>query len=297
MKLLLIGNSFSYYWTDELYQLLAADGNEDAVVCDIYHSGCTFDEHLNWWGEGANEYSVIIHDKNGRTVIKKTTFEMALNYTDWDKISFQQSGRYIYTRGAEFHDKMIGDYLPRLYERVRARFPEVKDYYWLQNWTHELGLAGHCRMSSLEKQNEIYEGFRDVGLKYCKQFGFTNVPCGDAWKLIRHDPMFYAPTEEEGMLPHRTLHTRIGKAGFRDYPFIHNGDLSHDGDIGGGQYLNAAVWFEMLTHKSVIGNTYVPSYVHKTAGITFTFNEERVAALQNAAHQAVLNAYGEEWYK
>ncbi len=295
MKILLIGNSFSYYWTDELYKLLAAGGDEDAVVCNIYYSGCAFDMHLNWWKEGANPYTVLIHDKNGRTAIKKTTFETGLNYAKWDKISFQQSGRYIYG-SLEKHDKMIGDYLPELYERVRARFPEVKEYFWLQNWTHELGTVGHGHMKTRERQLMVYEGFRDIGKKYCKQFGFTNVPCGDAWELIRHEPMFYSPGEE-GVLPNRTLHTRIGTGGFKDYPFVYNNDLSHDGDIGGGQYLNAAVWFEMLTHKSVVGNTYIPSYTHDTAGITFTFTEERVAALQNAAHQAVLNAYGEEWYK
>jgi hypothetical protein len=109
--------------------------------------------------------------------------------------------------------------------------------------------------------------------------------------------MFYAPTEEEGMLPHRTLHTRIGKANYTDYPFVYNHDLSHDGDIGGGQYLNACVYFEVLTHKSVLNNTYVPSYLHETAGIQFTFTKERIAALQNAAHQAVSAYYGEDWYE
>lgn len=294
MKLFLIGNSFSYYWTDELYKLLAASGDEDAVVCNIYYSGCTFDMHLNWWKNGDDPYTVLIHDKNGRTVIKNATFEMGLSYANWDKISFQQSGRYIYRSGAEMHDEMIRDYLPELYERVHARFPDA-EYYWLQNWTHELGNAGHG-MKSPERQDEIYRGFRDVGLKYCEQFGFTNVPCGDAWRSIRHDPMFYAPAKDDVSYPFRTLHTRISTASFKNYPFIHNEDLSHDGDIGGGQYLNAAVWFEMLTHKSVIGNTYIPTYTHETAGITFTFTEERVAALQNAAHRAVLEAYGKEWY-
>jgi len=296
MKILLIGNSYSYYWTDELYQLLAAAGDKDAVVCNIYYSGCSFDRHVNWWKNGENPYTVNIHDKNGRTSIKKTTFETGLGYAKWDKIGFQQSGRYIYGGGEELHDKMIGDYLPELYERVHARFPDA-EYYWQQNWTHEVGLAGHGRMKSLEKQTEIYEIYRRVSMKYCKEFGFTNVPCGDAWKNIRHEPMFYAPTEEEGMLPHRTLHTRIFTGSYKDYPFVYNNDLSHDGDIGGGQYLNAAVYFEVLTRKSVVGNTYVPSYTHETAGITFTFNEERVAALQKAAHEAVLNVYGEEWYK
>lgn len=294
MKILLIGNSYSYYWTDELYNLLAAAGEEDSVVCDIYYSGCAFDMHLNWWNNGDNPYTVIVHDKNGRTVIKNATFETGLSYADWDKISFQQSGRYIYGLGIEKHDEMIGKYLPELYERVHARFPNA-EYYWLQHWTHELG-NGKRGMKSPEWQDEIYRGFRDVGLKYCEQFGFTNVPCGDAWKSIRHDPMFYAPATDDVSNPFRTLHTRIFRPSFKEYPFIQNEDLSHDGDIGGGQYLNAAVWFEMLTHKSVIGNSYIPTYTHKPAGITFTFTEERVAALQNAAHSAVLNAYGEEWY-
>ena len=49
MKILLIGNSFSYYWTDELYRLLAADGKDDAVVANIYYSGCAFNQHVDWW--------------------------------------------------------------------------------------------------------------------------------------------------------------------------------------------------------------------------------------------------------
>jgi hypothetical protein len=251
--------------------------------------------HLNWWKNGDTPYAVLIHDKNGRKIIKNTTFESGISYAEWDKISFQQSGRYIYGEGLEKHDNMIRDYLPELYERVHTRFPDA-EYYWLQNWTHELGNVGHG-MKSVERQDAIYKGFRDIGLKYCKQYGFTNVPCGDAWKLIRHDPMFYSPAEDETSAPFRTLHTRIGMWNFKDYPFICNDDLSHDGDVGGGQYLNAAVWFEMLTHKSVVGNTFIPSYTHQTAGITFTFTEERVKALQNAAHEAVLNVYGEEWYK
>ena len=304
MKLLLIGNSFSYYWTDELYQLLAAAGQEDAMVCNIYYSGCTFDMHLNWWKTGKNPYTFIIHDKNGRTAIKETSFEACLSYAQWDKISFQQSGRYIYNQsgndmnesGIALHDRMIADYLPELYQRVHDRFPNAQ-YYWLQNWAHELDNGANNGMSSLERQLAVHQGFRDVGLKYCKQFGFINVPCGDAWVLIRHDPMFYAPAGEGELYPKRMLHSRILKAScVNTFEFIQNKDIGHDGDIGGGQYLNACVWFEMLTKTSVVGNPFIPSYVHEDAGLEFKFTSKRVAALQNAAHQAVLTAYGEDFY-
>lgn len=56
------------------------------------------------------------------------------------------------------------------------------------------------------------------------------------------------------------------------------GDMYHDGDIGGGQYLTASVWFEILTGRSCIGNTYRPDY---------ELSEEKIAALQQAAHEAV----------
>ena len=60
-------------------------------------------------------------------------------------------------------------------------------------------------------------------------------------------------------------------------------DTSHDGDLGGGQYLNACVWFEMLTGQSCIGNTYRPDY---------ELSEEKIAILQQAAHKAVLAERG-----
>ena len=52
----------------------------------------------------------------------------------------------------------------------------------------------------------------------------------------------------------------------------------------------------MLTKTSVVGNPFIPSYVHEDAGLEFKFTSKRVAALQNAAHQAVLTAYGEDFY-
>ena len=56
------------------------------------------------------------------------------------------------------------------------------------------------------------------------------------------------------------------------------GDFCHDGDVGGGQYLNACVWFEMISGQSCIGNSFRPDY---------ELSEELILTLQNAAHQAV----------
>ena len=75
-----------------------------------------------------------------------------------------------------------------------------------------------------------------------------------------------------------TLCSRIKKGGFID-------DFTHDGDIGGGQYLNACVWFETLTGKSCIGNAFRPKYTYNEKEITLS--EEKIRILQNAAHEAV----------
>ena len=62
-----------------------------------------------------------------------------------------------------------------------------------------------------------------------------------------------------------------------------SGDLSsdgcHDGTVTGGQYLNACVWFEFITGKSCIGNTWRPA--------KHALGEERITLLQQAAHAAV----------
>ena len=67
-----------------------------------------------------------------------------------------------------------------------------------------------------------------------------------------------------------------------------NGALAHDGDILGGQYLNACVWFEIITGINPIGNTYAPTY--KYNGTTYELDSDiTFLELQEAAHQAVLD--------
>jgi putative protease len=56
------------------------------------------------------------------------------------------------------------------------------------------------------------------------------------------------------------------------------GDYYHDGDIGGGQYLNACVWFETILGQSCIGNTFRPEY---------GLSEDLITIFQKAAHDAV----------
>ena len=98
----------------------------------------------------------------------------------------------------------------------------------------------------------------------CERFGLDRIPSGDAWQHARNDSA--------------VGDVLCGKNGNLQ------GDFYHDGDIGGGRYLNACVWFEVLTQKSCLENTWRPDY---------ELSEEKIAALQKAAHRAVAEAYGE----
>jgi len=96
--------------------------------------------------------------------------------------------------------------------------------------------------------------------------------------------------------PELTLHTRVFQGNGEPYDVLNIKDLSHDGDMGGGQYLNACVWFEVLTHKSVLDNSFVPSYFHKPSGVTYTLTDQQIQKLKTAAHDAVMACHGEDFY-
>ena len=48
-KVLMVGNSFCYYYVEELYGIAKAAGHEDFVVANLYESGCLVSEHWMWF--------------------------------------------------------------------------------------------------------------------------------------------------------------------------------------------------------------------------------------------------------
>ena len=299
LNILLIGNSYSYYWLDELWGLLDAAGFENVRVCDVYYSGCKFEQHWNWYENGEENYTFQIFESVERRAWKGVGLEYSMSYANWDYIGFQQSGTYMYGGGTEegpakFAASVYKD-LPNLYRLMYQNFPQAQ-FFWVQHWVHEIGTPiSPSGLKTQEAQDAYYMGYKNFAYEICPLYGFTNVPLGDAWQAIRHDPLFYELGN--GEYPVKTLHTRVYGSGFVSTEEITYSDLSHDGDIGGGQYVNACVWFEIISHQSVVGNTFRPSYFHSQKNKTYTLSEEQIAKIQNAAHDAVLGCHGEEWYK
>ena len=271
IDILMVGNSFCYYYVEELVGLAAAAGVK-MRVCNVYYSGCKMSQHYNWWMAGDAPYQFFDTTvEKGRVQTNNVSLEWCLAQGEWDYISIQSLN--ITTSDPE---QLMADnklYLDTFYGYFREQFPKAT-MLWHQTWSYAVGTAGNGTVTTAETQAANHQRNHDVARLICKEYDLLNVPTGDAWAAIR----------AEG---YDKLCARIGKG------TNHEGDYYHDGDVGGGQYLNACVWFETITGMSVIGNTYRP--VYKYNGEEIPLNSDMTyEQLQEAAHQAVQNGLAED---
>lgn len=258
LNILMIGNSFCYYYVEELYGMLAAAGYKNVNVCNVYYSGCTLDKHWSWFKSGSANYEYFTTNDTGRNSVKNVNLEFCLKQRNWDIISLQESLNKLRTIGAERHAQLTQKYLTDLWGYIKEQYP-LSRYLWHQTWAYQIGynLDGYV-METLEQQRTDTQIMKDYSLSVSKEYGLERVPTGAAWQIIR-----------DGGYDNLCARLAINSG---------EGDYYHDGDIGGGQYLNACVWFEIITGKSCVGNTYSPDY-----GM---FVE--MSTLQEAAHRAIL---------
>ena len=273
IDVLMIGNSFCYYYVEELVGLAAADGIK-MRVCNVYYSGCYLSQHYNWWLTGNEPYQFFDTTvEGGRKQTNNVSLEWCLAQGEWDYISLQTASAA--TSGVKDPVQVVEDnklYLDTFYSYFREQFPKAQ-LAWHQTWSYAVGTATNGIVTTPETQVAKHEVNKASAKMICDMYDVLQINSGDAWKIIRDGG-------------YDKLCARIGKG------TDHEGDYYHDGDIGGGQYLNACVWYETITGMSVIGNTYRP--VYKYNGVEIPLNSEiTYEMLQEAAHQAVASIHGE----
>ena len=261
-NLLLVGSSGTYYYVEELHGLAKAAGIS-MRICNVYYSGCQPFQHYNWWQEGKANYQFFTTDDNGRVESGKGVDLMfCMKQRNWDAIGMCDGGAAkIRAATPEETFRERGPYLKDLYDLYRKEFPMTK-MYWQASTPYEVGYDKAFVIASYEDQQADNAVYRELAKIIGKECGVEIVPRGDAAQLARANPA----TGDN-------LTARLGING-------NMGDYYHDGDIGGGQYLTACVWYEVLTGNSCIGNTWRPPY---------DLSEEKIEALQQAAHEAVAN--------
>lgn len=245
IKVLAIGNSFSEDAIENyLYELAEASG-DSLVIGNLYIGGCSLETHWKNATKDAPAYSYRKIVGGRKVVTEKQTLASALQDEPWDYISFQQVSQNsgIYNTYFPYLTDLLG------YVKGKVTYPKVK-FILHRTWAYAK-TSTHGGFANYHKnQDEMYKAivnatrrvFKDV-----KQFKYL-VPAGTAIQNARTSV--------------------IG-----DY-------FNRDGyhlELTYGRYTAACTWFEVLTGKSVLGNSYYPQ----------TIDKEKAAIAQHAAHYAV----------
>lgn len=273
-----VSNSTCYYFVDELYGLLSAAGYDQVTLALAYYGGCSIKQHYEWIKDSSSNYEFRVIDKNGLHIRSNYSLNDALNEKNWHIISFDNNAATFASGDAQTAIEITEPHFGLLLKYIKDKFPQSR-YLWHEVWANEIGYKSAFHMTTKEQRTRVYKAKQSLMNYMTSTYGMEGVPTGDAWEKVRDLPLFNVPHPEIPEATRFSLCSRIENGAFKD-------DFSHDGDIGGGQYLNACVWFEVLTGESCIGNTFRPQYKYNGRDVSLT--EEKILVLQNAAHDAMV---------
>ena len=288
LRILMVGNSFCYYYVEELYDLLMEnppEGIEAVEVYNLYYSGCTMGQHYKWWMENEANYDLFKVDVNGRVnlndIHQKWSLEQALAWAQWDFISLHGAMPVDVIQPvmrASVRDDLAAKAEP-LFDRFHELHPHAQ-LLWQRTWFFEVGYKGKLTYTA-EDGVGYNEGIQMVGdyiseeLDKDKPYDVIQVNTGGAWTIAR------TMNETRDLLPYGGLCAMLARNSFGDGRFG-AGDGLHDGDIGGGQLLNAYVWFMTLTgNRDLSISSYAPIYHHGAQ--EYPLSAELIDMLKTAA--------------
>ena len=264
INVLMIGNSFSNAYTDELKAMADAAGKK-LDVYNVYYGGCKLSQHYKFLKNDMSEYGYV--KKNGVKIKENVTLWYCISLQNWDYISLQE-GSSVLRDAASAQAGMDSNlkYFSHMYEWLKQRCPKSQ-IIWHQTWAYQVGTtsSGYVTKDAAQQaayHERLYTYAEMITEKYPD---LLLVNSGDAWAILR----------ENG---YDQLCARLGTG------TNHEGDYYHDGNIGGGQYLNACVWYEVLFGESCVGNTFQPEYTYGGTSYDMLID---LSTLQQAAHQAV----------
>ena len=111
-----------------------------------------------------------------------------------------------------------------------------------------------------------------------KDYDLKMVNSGAAWTEARS----LNAAKAESLFPVGGLCARLG---WNDYDgeVMHSGDGRHEGDIGGGQLLNAYMWYMTITGDAALSEVIDYKPVYKSGSTEYHLSNEVVEMLQQAA--------------
>lgn len=243
IRVLAIGNSFSEDAVEQnLHELGMATG-DTMIVGNLYIGGCTLERHWRNASGNAAEYRYRKVAADGkRTQENNVTIAKGLADEPWDYVSLQQAS------GVSGMEKSFEPYLTHMVEYVRDRLPNAK-LLWHMTWAYAKD-SNHREFANYHNdQTEMYHAIISAAKKAMADHGITTVvPSGTAVQNARTS----------------AIGDHMNRDGFHL-------DYRH------GRYTAACTWYETLTGRNVVGNSYVPQ------GLA----PETARLAQMAAHAAV----------
>ena len=222
IRLLCIGNSFSWDAVEQELVPLCNAAGQPIVVGNLYYGGCSLAQHHTFLCTDSNVYS-FRYLTNDTTIRQDNyTLRQALKGYHWNYISFQQAS----------HDSGITStyepYLTALIDSVRNYQPQAS-LCWMQTWSYAQNAthpAFPCYQSSQQVMDNAIRTATQYVLKQHPQL--LLVPCGKAVRLARR---------------------RFGDTLCRDGYHL---------NYTYGRYLASCVWFVFLMEQDAHLNGRIP---------------------------------------
>lgn len=216
LNILAIGNSFSDDATRYLYPIAEAAGVK-LHLFNLSIGGCPLSKHYRMMMSGAQAYSFHFNSENtGLTISLKE----ALSSADWDIVTLQQVSHLAPDYGT------YQPYLNEFAAFVRSFVPKTK-IYMHETWAYEQGSARLTEELEYRDQADMYHDVKAAYRQAAADIGAA------------------------GIIPDGEMMQRLIRNGFSP---VHR-DTFH-ADLGYGRYALGALWFDLLTGHSVVGNTF-----------------------------------------
>jgi hypothetical protein len=221
IRILCIGNSFSWDAVEQELAPLCKEGNQPIIIGNLYYGGCSLEQHYKFLHQNKALYSFRFIEHGERKVSEGFSLRLALQIIEWDYISFQQAS----------HDSGIQGtyepYLSDLIDTVRSYQPQAK-LCWMQTWSYSQD-AKHPQFPRYQKNQQIMDdSIHNATLALLERHPeLILIPCGKAITLARQ--------------------TKLGDTLCRDGYHL---------NYVYGRYTAACVWYELLTGKNCCTNNY-----------------------------------------
>ncbi len=263
MNILTIGNSFSTNATEQMLNFIEGADNVNMTIGRADLGGCSLEKHWNLVEQcdlipGVKPYHFEILGVDDKIPM---TLREILTSRQWNYVTLQQVSHQSWRRDT------FTPFLNNLYELVKELAPQATPLLH-QTWAYRIDNYDYFTENNIN-QEKMFTLIKDNYKYFSEALGCRVLPSGAAIQKARkfmnfqpdnnfdfENPVYdNLPEQSKSLIigyKWRTGNTATGKAELGFDP-IHLNDK--------GCYIANAVWFEMLTGKSVFDNKYSPDFL------------------------------------